>query len=53
MITTPIILSCQNNSFLINDTPLLIIVVFNVALFAVTLFNPTRFDAALIDVKLF
>ena len=43
IIKTAIIFSCQNNSFLINDTPL----------FKVAAFNVVLFDVALFDVELF
>ena len=47
-ITTVIIFSCHNNSFLINDGSLFKVVAFNIALFDFALF-----DAALFGVELF
>ena len=53
IITTALIFSCQNNSFLINYAPLFKFVTFNILLFDVALFYLVLFDAALFDVELF
>ena len=53
IITTAIVLSCHNNSFLINDAPVFKVLAFNVALFDVTLLNLALLDNALFDVELF
>ena len=45
--------SCHDNSFLINNVPLLNSVAFNVALFDVTLINIALYDTALFYVELF
>ena len=53
IITTAIVLSCHNNSFLINDAPVFKVLAFNVALFDVTLLNLALLDNVLFDVELF
>ena len=53
IITTAIISSYHNNFFLINDTPLLKLVAFNVALFDDALLHLALFDAALFDFERF
>ena len=52
-VKTTTVFSCDNNSFLINNVPLLNSVAFNVALFDVTLINITLYDTALFYVELF
>ena len=53
IITTAIISSYHNNFFLINDTPRLKLVAFNVALFDDALLHLALFDAALFDFERF
>ena len=51
--TTTTVFSGHNNSFLINNVPLLNSVAFNVALFDVTLINIALYDTALFFIELF
>lgn len=53
IITTAIIFSYQNNSFLIYDAPLLKVVAFKVILFDFAVFNLALFEVVMFDVKLF
>ena len=53
IITTAMIFSFHNNTFLITDVSLLKFVAFNVAVFDVALSKVALFDAALYDVELF